>query len=365
MSAEPIPRPQILKFSGTGKPPTRRSGDPSPPAGDPEPTLRQLARQYLRERRAAQASGNLCLEVYRRERRILHRFTRGKRGRLPADDVRPSTVRTWLMSQKDWKSDHTRRDAAGIIRAMFRWAVGDRRLGRDPIASMRKCWDPPQPRDALTHDEYEALMATARKCNGSGCRARPSRVRFRFAVWFLWHTGCRTCELREVRWENIDWQRGLIVLKKHKTSRATGKPRLIALSRPVLRVLAWLLRRRRPDQEHVFTATAGRPLNKDSFGRLFRRFARLAGLRKGAVPYAIRHTWCVDGVEMGLSDRKVANSLGHEGTNLVGWYGRAASTNGEHLRGVADDIESSRAAKRAAKRRPKPPRPDQPGLFDD
>lgn len=363
MSAEPVPRPRILKFSGGDRrPPSSLVAAPTPPHGEPSSTLHELARQYLRERRAQSLAGNLNPEVYRRERRILKRFCRGKRGRMSAADIRPSLVRIWLLSRREWKSDHTRRDGAAVIRGLFRWAVDERHLERDPLRSLRPCWAPPQPRNALTHAEYESLMAAAHKCNGHGTRARPSRTRFRFAVWFLWHTGCRTCEMREAQWRHIDWQRGLIVLEKHKTARATGLPRLIPLSKKVLRVLAWLQRRRRPDQEHIFTASGGRPLNKDSFGRLFRRFARLAGLRKGAVPYALRHTWCVDGIETGLSDRKIANSMGN-GAENVAWYGRASTVNAEQLRGTAEAIEAARK-----KKRPKPPpasRPDQPGLFDD
>ncbi len=321
-----------------GKPPSIPPGGAQAPS-EPGPTVRHLAVQYMRERRALRASGNLTRDVFAREKRILKRFARGSRGRKAADAIRPGQVRIWLLAQTSWRSDYALRDAARIIRSLFTWAVDEGYLERNPIRAMRPCWSPPQPRQPLDPVEYETLMRTARNS-----RTLHSRTRFRFAVWFLWNTGCRTCELRQAKWSDVDWRLGLIVLQNHKTARTTGKPRLIPLSGRALRVLAWLKRKARPGQANIFVARSGQPLNKDSFGRLFRRFARLAGLRRGAVPYALRHSWCVSAIELNLSDRKVANAMGHSGTQWLGWYGSAASKNAEILRETADAIDVGRRA---------------------
>jgi hypothetical protein len=64
-----------------------------------------------------------------------------------------------------------------------------------------------------------------------GASARPLRR----ALFFLRRSGCRTCELRAMRWRHVDWEAGVVRLAEHKTARTTSEVRLIGMDRATLR----------------------------------------------------------------------------------------------------------------------------------
>lgn len=57
------------------------------------------------------------------------------------------------------------------------------------------------------------------------------------AVAVIAHTGCRPGEVWGLRWEEIRWDRGLLVIPEHKTAHKTGEPRRIVVPRRLLQAL--------------------------------------------------------------------------------------------------------------------------------
>jgi integrase len=207
--------------------------------------------------------------------------------------------------------------------------------------------------DPRTDAEYAALMAAAKAMvcwNGPLPKPKPFRpvpppkrresttssLRFRLQMWALWNTGCRTCELRTARWEQLDLERGLLAMQEGKTTRKTGRPRVVPLSGRVLRVLRWMTRHGRPTTGPIFTAMAGRPIQRRSFARLFKKYRTLAGLRDGVTAYTLRHGFCVQALGCGLlSETEIAMIMGHANTSLIQWYGRDLEKKTDHLRAKA------------------------------
>lgn len=315
-------------------------------------TIRVLVDRYLADRRAQHRAGAIGDDYLRRLVDHLEDLARAH-GALPVAELRPSIGRQWLCTHERWRSPHTLENAYRSVRGLMRWAEDEELIDRNPLRSMRRFWPPPQPRGACRPEEYEALMQAARNADGKRGRKRPARTRFRFQLWFLWHSGCRTCELREARWEHIDWTRGLLVLPKSKTLRATGAARVVPLSENVVRVLRFLKRHRLPNQTHIFCARGGKKIDRKSWNRLFRKYARLAGVREGLTLYTLRHGFCVEALEEGLGDQELAEIMGHTTTRYIRWYGRDLREKTEHLR---------RAAGRVHRRRKR--HPEQGELFD-
>lgn len=318
-------------------------------ARPPSITLAALVAQYLSCRAAEHRAGAIQDEHLRRMRDHLNDLAAGERGDLPATDLRPSVAKQWLCAHQEWRSPHTLENAYRSLRGLMRWAEEEELVERNPVRGFKRFWPPPQPRGACRPEEYEAIMRAARGCRkkvrGPGrqrARRHPSATRFRFQLWFLWQTGCRTCELRAALWEHVDWQRGLLILPRPKTHRATGRARSIPLPPHVLRVLRWLYRRRVPGIAHIFTAAAGRPLKRASWDRLFRKYARLAGVRESMTLYTLRHGFCVEGLVSGVGDQDLAEIMGHTSTKYIRWYGRDLRERTEHLRAAAARVHQRR-----------------------
>lgn len=301
------------------------------------PTVGSLVDGYLADRRAQHRVGAIG-DAYLR--RLVDHLTdlRSSLGELPAAELRPSVARRWLCAHEQWLAPDTLENAYRSLRGLMAWAVDEELIDRNPVRALKRFWPPPQPRGACRAEEYAALMRVARGAKGSRGRRCSARVRFRFQLWALWHTGMRTCELREALWDQVDWERGLLVMAKGKTTRTTGQARVIPLSAKVVRVLRWLKRRAQPGQKLIFTARRGQPIKRKSWDRLFRRYARLAGVREKVTLYTLRHGFCVAGLESGLSDQELACIMGHTTTRYVAWYGRDLRQRTEHLRAAAGRV---------------------------
>ncbi len=76
----------------------------------------------------------------------------------------------------------------------------------------------------------------------------------------------------------------------------------------------------------------GRPWNRWTFSKLFRRHAKLAGVRAEVSAYSLRHGWCVEALEAGVGERQIADAMGHVSTKFIGWYGRGVRSKIDYLR---------------------------------
>jgi integrase len=111
---------------------------------------------------------------------------------------------------------------------MFSWAVEVDLIDRSPCAGLRM-EDGDTEREPMEDDDFRALM-------------RHSPPTLRRLLLFCWATGCRGCEVRKLKWGDIDFGRRIATLRKHKTRKRTRKPRIIYLNDTVLRLLAWMQR---------------------------------------------------------------------------------------------------------------------------
>ena len=77
---------------------------------------------------------------------------------------------------------------------------------------------------ALTLPEFQAIL-------------RHSELPFKRFVIALRLCGARPAELAGLRWDQIDWTRGLAILSHHKTKKKTGKDRVLVLTPQLLKLL--------------------------------------------------------------------------------------------------------------------------------
>ena len=297
-------------------------------------TVLELARQFLDFKALECKAGLICPSLLSRLRRHLDDFTRTY-GALTPETVRGTDVTRWILAHDGWVADSYRQNAARSVQGAFVWATDEGLLTRNPIRKIKPCWGVLQPRGAILPGEFRAILDTARSCDGRRRRACPGRRAFRVAFWFLWQTGCRTCEMREALWADVDWQAGLIRLDRHKTRRTSGRARLIPLTAAAIRLLRLLFRRQRPGQTHVFVTSRGGPWTCRNFDDMAKQFRELAAVRDSCTPYTLRHAWTVAGLEAGEGSRQLADVLGQANTRLIDWYGADAKAKADYLRAIA------------------------------
>jgi integrase len=152
---------------------------------------------------------------------------------------------------------------------------------------------------------------------------------FKMFLFALGQTGCRPGEVAAVTAEHFH-PSGMWVFHKHKTRRKTGRPRVVYLSRPMIK-LTQLLMRLQPEGGALFRNDEGRPWNRNSIRCRFRRLKDRVGIAD-LCAYHWRHTYATDALERGVPIATVAQLLGHTSTSTIARHYGHLDQKVEHLR---------------------------------
>jgi integrase len=183
--------------------------------------IQEIADAYL-----ALEVGKLCLDSQRETRRLIALFVKEMGGDRAVSSLRRIDVALWLHSHPEYKSVFMKKNVIARIGRVFSWAMEMELVQKNPFWRLRVDGVRHE-RRPMTDDEFRALL-------------RRSRPHFRRFLLFLRLTGCRPGEARTLRWQHIDFTRGVAILPEHKTSKKIGKPRILPLVPCLLKMLAWM-----------------------------------------------------------------------------------------------------------------------------
>lgn len=218
-------------------------------------------------------------------------------------------------------------------------------LPANPLKGMKRPKPPPRSR-AMTDAGFRSLLRAEKN------------PRFRAFLYALRSTGCRPKEARTLTWSQVRDDRW--VLNEHKTSRKTGKPRVVYLTGPMRKLMRILRRQelrsgggraiaRYRDPDHVFLNAYGRPWTRDAVRQRVERLREKAGLPDDVCAYLLRHAFGTHAIVNGVDVATVAELMGHTSLEMVtGVYLHLADQQ-KHLQDAAE-----RATARPAPSKPSP-----------
>ena len=253
---------------------------------------------------------------------------------VPVSQCRQQDFAAWINGNPRWASGHTKKGIVGRVLACFRWATDTERgslIDRCPLRRIKAVSSIPyKPRRAASPVEIVSLM-------------RHGSLALKQGLWFVYRTGCRPCEMRELIWPwvHIDGPAAPhLKLERHKTFRQTGKAKIIGLDDATVKLLRFLRRRHSLDAVHVFLNCDGLPWTRRALALNLRRCAVRAGLDESVQSKVsagcLRTTYACDLIEAGFTNREVADMLGHTTTEMVDLvYGAETRERVEHLGNVA------------------------------
>ena len=147
----------------------------------------------------------------------------------------------------------------------------------------------------------------------------------------LYSTGCRIREMTGIRWGEIDFDRGTLIV----TGKGS-KDRLVILGKPALRALRALRAGVEKESPALASASAAVFLS-DRLGRISARFVERrmkmyladAGLPLDLSPHKLRHSFATHLLDAGADLRSVQEMLGHASMSTTQIYTHVSI---EHLR---------------------------------
>lgn len=174
-------------------------------------------------------------------------------------------------------------------------------------------YDQKRPREYLTLHEVEELISVAKQRGRHGHRDSTM-------ILMAFRHGLRASELCSLRWEQVDFDAGVLHVRRLKR----GMPSVHPLQGPQLRALRKLKRESSPSP-YVFVTERGSPFTSAGFRKLLSRIATLSELPFSVHPHMLRHACGYKLVNDGQDIRAIQHYLGHRNIQHTVRYTQLAS----------------------------------------
>jgi type 1 fimbriae regulatory protein FimB/type 1 fimbriae regulatory protein FimE len=119
--------------------------------------------------------------------------------------------------------------------------------------------------------------------------------------------GFRAAELVDLRWDQVDFERATLAVRRAKR----GTPSTHPIMGDEMRALRRLQREQEPKSPFVFTSERGSPFTTAGFARLVERAGASAGFKFKAHPHMLRHACGFALANKGHDTRALQAYLGH------------------------------------------------------
>lgn len=236
-------------------------------------------------------------------------------GELPLFDLTAGALQDALKGLD--ASALTKRQIINTLKTALRQAVAWRHITEDPTDGLRTPRVPRKRRDVLTKDELHRLLVAA-----EGYKHYP-------IIRLLALTGIRLGEALGLKWNDVDFERSRILIRRSIDTRARDfKPegdeaktanseRAVALDQETMAILAEMKRERMKGKvsplklgDTLVFGDGARPVRHEAVNRTLNRALKRAGLRHIRV-HDLRHTVASILLDEGVPLPTVADMLGH------------------------------------------------------
>ena len=209
------------------------------------------------------------------------------------------------------------------LRGFFKFCKRERLMLRDPTALVdRPRLQKRLPR-VLSFQEIERLLAAPDPKTHRGARDAAM-------MQLMYASGLRVSELVGLRVPDLDTERGLVSAFGKGSKRRlvpVGEVALLALSQYLRDVRPLVLRGR--ECNALFLSPSARPLTRQGFWKIIKRYARAAGIMTPVSPHKLRHSFATHLLQGGADLRAVQAMLGHADLGTTEVYTHVAA---DHVR---------------------------------
>ena len=295
------------------------------------------ARDWIAERRAVGRTISAeTAKAYRGDLASWQRYLEAQTGAVVRlQDLSGSVIKAALAEMNNaGLAPASRRRLVTTLRGLCRYLVLESRLTADPTAAIQAPRAPSRLPVAFTDGQISALLETA---HTEDPQARPAAPLLDVAiVVILAAGGLRPSEATGLRLR--DYRPGeepsLRVLGKGRKARTV--PLDPGVAAQIDSYLPWRAERTASDADTsaLLVRPDGRALTRDTISYRVNRLYARAGIAKpeGEAAHALRHTYAVSMVDVGVPISEVQQLLGHESIATTGIYLKASAS---HLRAAS------------------------------
>ncbi|MDD3263650.1 MAG: tyrosine-type recombinase/integrase [Candidatus Nanoarchaeia archaeon] len=170
----------------------------------------------------------------------------------------------------------------------------------------------------LSKEEIESLISSTKNIN------------HRLIIQIGYSAGLRISEIINLKWQDIDFDRNLIHLKKAKGK----KDRIVMLS---LKVKDSLMSLTKQKEGYVFLTNRNTKYTSRTIQKIIKNASIKVGIRKSITPHSLRHSFATHLLENGTDIRYIRDLLGHSDISTTLIYTKVSNKNICKIKSPLDD----------------------------
>lgn len=157
-----------------------------------------------------------------------------------------------------------------------------------------------------------------------------TNLNHRLIIQLGYSAGLRASEIINLKWEDIDFKRNIIHIKKSKGK----KDRIVMLSPKVKKGLLSLSLQK---EKQVLKTNRGTRYTLRTIEQVIQNTAKKAGINKKATPHILRHSFATHLLEKGTDIRYIKDLLGHSNISTTLIYTKVSNKNLTKIKSPLDD----------------------------
>ena len=155
-----------------------------------------------------------------------------------------------------------------------------------------------------------------------------------FIISLIYSAGLRVSEAIHLRMDDIDFNRGVIIIRQTKGK----KDRHVPLSQKVTNLLKGYLANYHP-QNYLFEGQTGGSYSVRSIQNIFAKACETAAITKEATVHTLRHSFATHLLEKGTDLRIIQEILGHSSSKTTEIYTHVSTKTIGNIRSPFDDLD--------------------------
>lgn len=231
------------------------------------------------------------------------------------EDVSRQMITSFMLSERDknMSPNSVSRELA-CIKSFFKFLVKENKIKEDVanIIESPKLWK--KLPSTLSIDEVESLLRGPNIRDWLG-------IRDRSCLELMYATGMRVSEIVSLKMNDLNMEIGFV-----KCIGKGSKERIIPFGKKARESILRYMDKSRPrflknmTSNILFLTRRGRPMSRQTFWKIIKKYARSAGIRKRITPHSLRHSFATHILERGADLRVVQEMLGHSDISTTQIY---------------------------------------------
>jgi len=270
-----------------------------------KPSLDNLFDRYLNYLLIEKGLSKTTLDSYSRDLLRYHDFLKKNGVHHIAETDTPLILKHIIALRNAGLGARSRARHLVSIRGFYRFLLSEKIIKNDPSRLVDLPKLSLKLPDVLSVDEVSHLLKTPDT-------NKPLGARDAAMLELLYAAGLRVSELVYVKLQDINLEAGFV-----RVMGKGSKERVVPIGRHAKRKIEYYLENHRQPamknrlSPYLFIARAGKPITRQGFWKLLRRYADQAQIYKKITPHSLRHSFATHLLEGGADLRAVQVMLGH------------------------------------------------------